>query len=216
MACRLRNILLALSRPGRARRAPDTAGHGGCADLPGRRVTRRRLLVLAAFFLGFGPSLSVSHAAGPSEYEVKAALIYKFALFIEWPADAFADHKSPFIVATVGDDPFGGALEQAVQGKTFNGHPIVVKHFPNAAVLEHCHILYVGASEQGDLPQVLEKAGNSTLTVGDSENFTAQGGIFRFFREETRIRFEVNLGVAQRSRLRISSKLLKLAKVYGS
>lgn len=208
----VRNIFSALSRLGRVRRPTDDPA----AARPGRRLTRRGLLALAAWYAASAAFPSIARAAGPSEYDVKAALIYKFALFIEWPSDSFADHKSPFIIATVGEDPFAGAIEQAVQGKNFNGHPIVVKHFANSGVIEHCHIIYVGASEQGDLPKILEKAGDSTLTVGDSENFTGQGGIFRFFREETRIRFEVNLGVAQRSRLRISAKLLKLAKVYGS
>ena len=214
MARWLCNILLALSRPGRARRTPDTAGHDGCAGLPGRRVTPRRLFVLAVLFLGFGPSLSVSHAAGPSEYEVKAVLISKFALFIEWPEDTFGGPKAPFVIAVVGPDPFRGALEAAVEGKSVNGRRVVVRHFADAESITPCQILFVGPSDHHDLPQVLDRAGKGTLTVADFDEFTAEGGMFRFFRDGTKIGFEVNLRAVQRSRLKISAKLLKLAKVY--
>jgi hypothetical protein len=148
---------------------------------------------------------------GPSrEYQLKAAFLYNFAQFAEWPDDAFKGPHAPIVIAVAGENPFGSALEQAVRGKQLNGHEITVRYFPGAASVEPCHVLFVSASERNNT----SLAGNYCLTVGDVEGFTARGGIFRFLVEDNRVRFEVNIDAAQHSRVKISSRLLKLAKIY--
>ena len=152
---------------------------------------------------------------GPSrEYQLKAAFLYNFAQFTEWPDDAFKGPKGPIVIAVAGDNPFGGALEQAVRGKQLNGHDITVRYFPSASAVEPCHVLFVSASERNNVAQALQRAGNNCLTVGDVDGFTARGGIFRFLVEDNKVRFEVNIDAAQHSRVKISSRLLKLAKIY--
>jgi hypothetical protein len=153
--------------------------------------------------------------AGPSrEYQLKAAFLYNFAQFAEWPDDAFKGPRGPIVIAVAGENPFGGTLEQAVRGKQLNGREITVRYFPSAAAVEPCHVLFVSASERNNVPQALQRAGSYCLTVGDVEGFTARGGIFRFLVEDNKVRFEVNIDAAQHARVKISSRLLKLAKIY--
>ena len=153
--------------------------------------------------------------AGPSrEYQLKAAFLYNFAQFAEWPDDAFRGPKGPIVIAVAGENPFGGALEQAVRGKQLNGREITVRYYSSAAAVEPCHVLFVSASERNNTQVALQRAGNACLTVGDVEGFTARGGIFRFLVEDNKVRFEVNIDAAQHSRVKISSRLLKLAKIY--
>jgi hypothetical protein len=154
-------------------------------------------------------------ASSAREFVVKAAFLYNFSQFAQWPDDAFASADAPFVIGIAGDDPFGGALEQAVRDKKAGGHPIVVEHCRDAASLRACHILYVSASEAENTDDILKKVGDTTLTVGDSDGFTAKGGAFRFLLDEKRVRFEVNIDVVKDLRLKVSAKLLKLARIYG-
>lgn len=148
------------------------------------------------------------------EFQVKAAFLFHFAQFVEWPADAFPRGDSPLVIGVVGrGDPFNGALERAVRDKKVADHPIVIAHYDSAAAMGPCHILFVCDDQADSLDAILQKAGGGTLTVGDLDAFTERGGLVRFFTEDNKIRFEVNLEVLRRSRLRISAKLLKLAKI---
>ena len=148
------------------------------------------------------------------EYQVKAAFLFHFAQFTEWPADAFPRGDSPLVIAVIGrEDPFAGALERAVRDKVVGGHPIVVAHYDSVASLAPCHVLFVCDDQADALDQILQKAGGATLTVGDLDGFADHGGLVRFFPEDNKVRFEVNLETLRRSRLKISAKLLKLAKI---
>ncbi len=151
--------------------------------------------------------------ASPTEYEVKSAFIYNFAKFLEWPANAFASADSPIIIGIIGDDPFGGLLQQTVRGKTAAGRRIEVKHFDKVRDCQLCHILFVSASERGRLSKILDRLkGSSVLTVGETAGFVRQGGIIGFVMDDNKVGFEVNVGAAKQAGLKISSKLLKLAK----
>ena len=162
------------------------------------------------------PAPAALAATGPSrEYVVKAAFIFNFAQFVEWPAEAFETEDAPLVIGVLGENPFGDALARAVQNKTARGHPLVVRHFPDVASLRGCHLLYTGATDGETVRQLVAKVGTSpVLTLGEPGSFLAAGGTMRFLMDEGKVRFEVNLDAAAAARLRISSKLLKLARVY--
>jgi len=152
--------------------------------------------------------------ASPTEYEVKAAFLFNFAQFIEWPAKAFASTNAPFVIGVLGDDPFGHVLNQTVQGETLNGRLIALKHSNRLEELTGCQILFVSRSEKTRLPQVLAAIGNSgVLTVGETDQFLRHGGVINFVTtHENKVRFEINLSAAERQGLKLNAKLLKVAQ----
>jgi hypothetical protein len=155
-----------------------------------------------------------AQAQGSGEYAVKAAFLYNFARFVEWPGEALGSGGAPLLLGVVGDDPFGSSIDQTVAGKNVNGHPIAVRRLKWGQNLRQCHILFISSSEARRLPQILESLrGSSVLTVADMDRFDQQGGIVRFLIEEGKVRFEINVDAADQAGLRISSKLLALAKI---
>jgi YfiR/HmsC-like len=175
-----------------------------------------RILLIPLLLMLPPPGMAVADGAPSREYQLKAAFIFNFAQFVEWPQDAFAGPDAPLVIGIVGDNPFGGVLEQVVGGKKAGGRGIVVKYFPNANAIERCHVLFVSGSERDHMPQIVEKsARENTLTVGDFDDFTNSAGMIRFMTQDNRLRFEVNLDAMGRGRLRASAKLLKLAQIYS-
>jgi hypothetical protein len=166
-------------------------------------------VMLPAGFLGFA-----SGETQPApEYAVKAAFLFNFAKFVEWPDDAFADRSSPLVLCVIGEDPFGDALK-SLKGKTVNGRHLAIRYMTTIEELDRCHLLFVCPSEKPVLPKILQTTkGRSILTVGDMGGFAQDGGIINLVKEENRVGIEINLEAAQRSRLKISSKLLALAKI---
>jgi hypothetical protein len=152
-------------------------------------------------------------AQASGEYQVKAAFLYNFLKFVDWPAQSFANDSSPFIIGVVGNDRFNSAIDQAISGKTANGRPIVIKRFASSKTLTYCHILFISPSETDRFKQILATAGPGVLTVSESERFTQMGGIINFTIVDSKIRFEINQSAAERAGLRISAKLLSLARV---
>ncbi len=145
------------------------------------------------------------------EYAVKAAFLYNFAKFVEWPPDA-ARNAQTFRICLVGDDPFGSLLTDTVAGKTVQDRPIEIAHPESAPELGQCHMAFISRSQVRQLPRLLAGlAGANTLTVGETEEFARDGGMITFHVEENKVRFEINAEAAQRAGLRISSQLLKLA-----
>jgi hypothetical protein len=153
-----------------------------------------------------------ANAQEASEYQVKAAFLYNFAKFVEWPAGAGVD--APLVIGVLGKDPFGSQIDRAVEGKTVNGRRLMIKRFSSLEAYEYCHILFVSSSERSNLPQIIAAVRNSSvLTVSETERFAHIGGIINFVTIENRIRFEINQAAAERAGLKISSKLLSLARV---
>ncbi len=154
----------------------------------------------------------------PSEYQVKAAFLFNFAKFVEWPDAAFPAPNSSFIIGVLGDDPFGPALDKAVEGKTLNDRKIVVRRFDQAGEVKGCQMLFISRSEQKNLGKILEHLGKSnTLMVSEMPQMLARGGMINFLIEEHKVRFDINPDAAERAGLKISSKLLQLAHaVKGS
>lgn len=149
----------------------------------------------------------------PTEYQLKAAFLYHFAQLVTWPADAFVESDSPMVIAVLGENPFGKQLEEAVQGKSVNGHPVTVKAVQTIAELTNsCHVLFISSSEKRRLSEILAAVrGKSMLTIGETDQFTETGGMINFTMEGTKIRFQINQGAAKAAGLKISSKLLSLA-----
>jgi hypothetical protein len=162
--------------------------------------------------------LAAAAAAGADarkdlEYQVKAAFLFNFAKFVEWPADAFAKPQDPVAICILGTDPFGESLDQLVRGETVNGRPLVVRRPRQFLEVRECQILFLAAEERAHQSKILSVVeGASILTVGEGDGFLADGGVIRFVLEENRVRFEVNLAAAEASRLKLSSKLLRLAR----
>jgi hypothetical protein len=156
-----------------------------------------------------------SRADGPSrEYQLKAAFIYNFAQFVEWPDQAFSDAKAPIVITVLGDNPFDTALEQVTRGKTVRGREIVIRCARAAADVGRTHILFIAPSESAHAPQVLGGLQGQVLTIAESENFAAIGGVIRFFSEDNKLRFEINTSAVQRAGLKVSAKLLQLARIF--
>ena len=150
------------------------------------------------------------------EYQVKAAYLFNFLKFVEWPADAFTDSLAPIVIGVVGDDPFGGALPEVVIGKTVQGRDLVIRKYHASENLRGASILFISASEKKRLPQILTSLrGASVLTVADMDGFLDEGGMIQFLFEDDRVRFAIDVGAASRARLKISSKLLSLARMVG-
>jgi YfiR/HmsC-like len=148
-----------------------------------------------------------------SEYQAKAAFLFHFAQFVEWPEETFRDAGSPLTYCTIGNDPFHGSLDVALGGKMIGARSFRVLHFKQPQETQGCQVLFIGAGEKKILAEILAKAlTNSILTVGESEHFAQEGGVIGFVLEENKIRFEINLESAQKAKLKISSRLLALAK----
>jgi len=178
-----------------------------------RGVCRFGAAILAVLAALSGVRLASTETNPTSEYQVKAAFLYHFAQFVEWPEETFKDANSPVTYCTLGEDPFHGSLDAALHGKTIGARSFRVQHFKQPQVIQGCQVLFIGAGEKKLLPAILAGVnGSSVLTVGESEHFAQEGGMIGFCLEENKIRFEINLETAQKSKLKISSRLLALAK----
>jgi hypothetical protein len=174
-----------------------------------------RLKVRFEYRLLFGVFFAVTAFAQTiDEYKVKAAFVYNFAKFVEWPAETLTPSVAPFRICVLGQDRFGGVLVSTVNGKTLSGRPFVVSDISDVSQAGDCQILFVGSSENKRLRSILAEVRTlGTLTVGETEGFAAMGGIINFKIEDGRVRFEINVAAAERAKLRISSNLLNLAQI---
>lgn len=166
------------------------------------------LLVLAAALAAPG---AAGAQAAASEYDVKAAFLYNFTKFVEWPASAFPDDRSNFQFCVLGEDPFGKSL-QPVADEQVAGRRITLLRTARMSEPEGCQILFISQSEKERLTQILAELRDvPVLTVSDTSGFTDRGGIINFILEGTKVRFEINQESAERAGLKISAKLLRLA-----
>jgi hypothetical protein len=175
---------------------------------------RAGILLLLAAVLGTNRSAAQADPA-LLEDKVKAAFVFNFIKFIEWPSNAFEKADTPIVVEVLGADGIASAMEDGVRDKQVNKRPLIVRRLTRVEEIgdgSACHLLFVGRSEQARMAEIsrrLEKAG--VVTVADSEGFLDQGGMINFVMEAKRLQFEVNTVAAERAGLKISSQLLKLA-----
>ncbi len=151
----------------------------------------------------------------PLEYQVKAAFLYQFSKFVEWPSQAFRTSQYTICIGVVDGGPMAGAL-QSIEGKETKGRRVVVKQFKTPEELEFCHILYISPALAGRLAEILDRLeGTSTLTVSDISGFARRGGMINLITVDNKIQFEINVDAAERANLQISSHLLRLARIVS-
>jgi hypothetical protein len=151
-------------------------------------------------------------ATSVKEAQIKAAFLYNFTKFVEWPEASFAQPADAFVVGLFGDSVLQQALEATVKDRRVNGRNIIIKRVVTPMEARAVHVLFVESSEEASFGDVWQKiAGNTVLLVGESPEFLASGGCIRLILDEQRLRFEINASAAERARLRISSQLQKLA-----
>jgi hypothetical protein len=149
----------------------------------------------------------------PSEYQVKAAFLFNFGKFVEWPTNAFANAESPLVIGVFGGDPFHGDLERLVAGQKIAGHPVVVRQTSALPDLKGCHILFIPAAAKEREREALQAAGGAcVLTVGEFYGFCEAGGMVNFVIEDRQVHFDINNDAVKAAGLKISSKLLTLAR----
>jgi hypothetical protein len=185
-----------------------------------RASVHRHLLHLSLFTIGFVTAAMPSVGAPPAadqqaafEYQLKAAFLYNLLPFVDWPPEKLDAPDSAFVIGVLGKDPFGGALEAATQGKKIKQHPLVVRHVSSAAEARTCHLLFISRSEDNRLGAIFKELRDSpVLTVGESENFIARGGMINFVIVENYLRFKTNRLAAKEAGVHLKPQLLDLER----
>jgi hypothetical protein len=173
------------------------------------KSTKALGLILALAFSG----AAIASGQASREYDVKAAFLYNFITFTEWPADAFSEPVSPYVIGVLGEDPFGSALDEIVNGEQIKARPLVVRRFKRIEDMHRCHILFICASEARHLPEILRRLnGQPVLTVADLPGFAEAGGNIGFI-SDGRVKLVINPAAIRSSNLAVSSKLLRLAQL---
>ncbi len=183
-------------------------------------VSRLRNLGIAVFLAII---FSIAAVQSPAQQEAgkeskfKAAYLYNFLQFIEWPESAFTNPASPITIGILNQDPLANILEQIVRGEKINGREIAVRKFRDAKSVRECQVLFVPRSERNEIPSILVSSeGSSVLTVGEVEGFAEEGGAINFFVQDNKLRFEINLDALKNANLSASSRLLRLAKIRSA
>jgi len=189
----------------------------------GRRSSRRRQQLLCSLarltavwvvVASLSCGNSVRGQNNPTgEYEIKAAFLFHFAQFVEWPAGAFKDGNSALTYCTVGGDPFRGALDDGLRAKVIGERGIRVEHLKQLDAVHDCQIVFIGAAQSKNAASILASVkGDPVLTVGETPHFAEDGGMIGFCLEGNKIRFEINAGAVSAAKLKMSARLLTLAK----
>ena len=177
-----------------------------------------RLLTLAILLCALLPQPTI-YARAPqinAEYKLKAAFLYNFTRFVEWPENAFSSTTSPVIIGIIGEDPFGAFIDELVSNEKIGNRSIIIRRFKGVTDIANCHILYICYQQTEKIAAVLSTASNKgILTIADAPPFTRMGGMVQFYTDKNKIRMQINNGAAKRAGLNISTKLLSVAKVVN-
>ena len=192
------------------------------------------IFVVAVLALLVAPMAPQAHAdsAQSREYKIKAAFLYNFIKFVDWPKEKMADSNEPITIGVIGTDPFGHAFGP-IKDKKVKGRKVVIRRFKGfkeqgssdkkdkselkrtIESLRKCHLLFICSSEKEKLREIINLVkDDSVLTVGDMEGFLESGGIINFLMVDKKVRFEINNTAAKQAKLKIRSKLLRLAKRF--
>jgi hypothetical protein len=147
-------------------------------------------------------------------YNVKAAFLYNFARYVEWPKEAFADKQAPFVIGIFGENPFGTVLGRIAKTKTVQDRRIEVKNIDSLDGLADCHILFITDSVAMEQQQrIIEKSQKKPiLLVGEIPKFLDFGGSVNFFLDGNHVRFEINVDAVDHKKMQIDAKLLSVGK----
>jgi hypothetical protein len=196
----------------------DHTNSHGAFVLQDMKTPKTHLAILISLILLLVSETSRTGYAQPGdgfqEYQVKAAFLYNFAKFVEWPHGVFGKADDPIVIGIIGEDPFGTDLETTIQDKTAQNRLLYIKRSSTIDETKSCHILFICESEENRLAAYLKKISKMPiLTISDIREFSKQGGMVTLVTEKEKVRFEVNLDAAQEAGLKISSQLLKLANI---
>jgi hypothetical protein len=199
----------------------DSAAMPPPGDNRGSIKRRAAILAVAVFGLLFAaPTAAVAQQVVTidREYTIKAAFLYHFLTYIDWPKGTFTDSKQPFVIGVYQADPFGVVLDKIAATKNVEGRPIEIRRLNSTDKLMECHIVFLAGTVDAAVQQsVLGLLANShVLCVGETEDFVEQGGAAQFFVEGNKVRFAFNTDVVDRNNLKVSSKLLSLAKIVST
>lgn len=190
-----------------------------CAALEAAMPPRIPLrFFLRTFFCGIIILLSSSYAGGPAagedkaEYTAKATFLYNFCQFIQWPSSSFSSAKAPITIVILGDDPFGPLLEAKTRNQSARGRQIRILRTKRLPDVKQAHILFISQSETPRLSQVLASVrGRDVITVGETDEFLAAGGMIALKAEQGKVRLRINTSMVQTANVTVSSKLLRIA-----
>lgn len=183
------------------------------------KALRHRWVGGLARTFGFGLAAVGGLSAGlledpPEEYQVKAAFVYNFVKFVQWPPGTFQSSTEPLSICVLGEDPFGRSLDDTVAGRAIDGRRLTVRHISSVKQSARCHVLFVGSAEnKKSSPILAEIKTPGVLTIGESDASIPDGAVINFKLEGDKVRFEINVEAAEREKLRISSRLLTLAHI---
>jgi hypothetical protein len=148
------------------------------------------------------------------EYKVKAAFLYNFAKFVQWPAEAFQSATEPITICILGQDPFGSSLEDTVAHRPVEGRSFIVRHISTLKQGAGCHVLFVSSAEnKRSSPSLADIQAPGILTIGESDSSNPDGSVINLRLDGGKVRFDINVAAADRAKLHISSRLLSLAHV---
>jgi YfiR/HmsC-like len=159
---------------------------------------------------------SYSQTQKEIEYKLEAAYLLHFLQFVEWPDSVFENEKSPLVITILGDDPFGNILDEITKSEKIGEHSIIIKRVHSLNNLRFCNVLYISSSERENFKSILKHIDSApVLTISDIDDFSEQGGNISFYLEENKIRFAINIQTLKQADLKVSSKLLRLAKIVN-
>ncbi len=162
----------------------------------------------------FGAMCFSAQAPATREYQVKAAFLFNFTQFVEWPSQSFATPQSPAVIGILGKDPFGNYLEETISGESINKHPLVIQHYNTPDEVMNCHVLFINLKDKDKQQQIIDKLkGKNVLTISDASGFSKLGGMIRLYTKDDKINIQINLDATKAEGLIVSSKLLKLAEI---
>jgi len=197
-------------------RANANSGRIPCCHT--RFIVQMWIAVIASLaWSSLTPPNAVGATAAEQAYRVKVAFLFNFASLIEWPEESFNGSDAPFVICHLGSSQTRALFDTAYADRMVERHPIEVRHPSGVDDVLGCHIIMITAerSEQaGDF--IAAAAGKSTLTIGETEGFARSGGVIGFYNDGPKIRFEINLRAAEDANLRVSSRLLQLARLLSS
>ncbi len=177
------------------------------------RRGRAKLATILAVMLGGLFCATAARAQAPTEYQVKAAFLFNFTKFVEWPASAFRSGSATIQICLVGEDPLGKALEDLVKGQQVGGRSLAVRRLAQSPRDDNCQMAFLAGLDKGRAEQILAPLKSlPILTVVDHEDGGDAGAMIAFVVEDNKVRFNINLDTVERAGVKLSSKLLKLAK----
>lgn len=195
----------------------------------GKTVIRNILLVWL-FLLTVIQPVQAEENIADSEYQIKAAFLYNFLKFVDWPKSKTEDPNKPVVIGIIGQDVFKDAFDSA-KNRTIEGQKVIIKKYkgmaelqktdstkdfnrhPDIEAIRKSNLLFICPSEKDYITKILKSLeGQSILTVADTQGFLEAGGIINLIMEENKVRFEINMEAAKKAQIGIRSQLLRLAK----